>query len=226
VTGNSVSTTGNIAGTYIFGNGALLSGITASVSNINSGTSNATVVSANGNISISVGGTSNVAVFATTGEYVTGLISASGNVIAGNGIFTTIVNTASFTGAVVSVTGNITGGNITGTITSSRINPRTSSTASTTSMTPDISAFDQYNLTALAANITINAPTGTPVDGNKLMFRILDNGVTRTLTWNATYTVIGVTLPVATTANKMTYVGCIYNSANTRWDVLAVGTQT
>jgi hypothetical protein len=36
----------------------------------------------------------------------------TGNVIANNGMFTNIVNTASFTGTVASVTGNITGGNI------------------------------------------------------------------------------------------------------------------
>jgi hypothetical protein len=111
------------------------------------------------------------------------------------------------------------------TIGSSRINPRTSSTASTATLTPDISAYDQYNLTAQAATLTVAAPIGTPVDGNKLIIRILDNGTTRTISWNATYTAIGVTLPTATTANKMVYVGCIYNSTNTRWDVVAVSTQ-
>jgi hypothetical protein len=107
----------------------------------------------------------------------------------------------------------------------SRIDPRVTSTASGTSLTPDISTTDIYAYTALAANLTINAPIGTPLNGNKLIFRILDNGTTRTLTWNATYTVIGVTLPTATTANKTVYVGCIYNTANTRWDVIAVTTQ-
>lgn len=112
-----------------------------------------------------------------------------------------------------------------GAITGSRINPRTSTTASTATLTPDIQAADQYNLTAQAVGLTVAAPIGTPVDGNKLMFRILDNGTTRTITWNATYTAIGVTLPTATTANKMIYVGCVYNSTNTRWDVIAVSTQ-
>lgn len=114
---------------------------------------------------------------------------------------------------------------VAGAIVSTRINPRVSSTTSTASITPDISAYDQYCVTAQAATLTINAPIGTPVDGNKLMFRILDNGGSQTLTWNATFTAIGVTLPTATTASKMTYVGCIYNSTNTRWDVVAVTTQ-
>jgi hypothetical protein len=115
--------------------------------------------------------------------------------------------------------------NGTATLTNKRIDPRVTSAASASSLTPDISAADQYCYTALAANLTINAPTGTPVDGDKLIFRLLDNGTTRTLTWNATYTVIGVTLPTATTANKTVYVGCVYNANNTRWDVIAVTTQ-
>lgn len=111
------------------------------------------------------------------------------------------------------------------TFTNKRIDPRVSSTASASSVTPDISAFDQYAFTALAAGLTINAPTGTPVDGDKLVFRFLDNGTARALTWNGTYTAIGVALPTATVVNKTTYVGCIYNANNTRWDVIAAATQ-
>ena len=110
-------------------------------------------------------------------------------------------------------------------ITASGPNVRVNSAASATTITPDVSATDIVVLTALAANLTINAPIGTPVNGNKLIFRILDNGTSRTLTWNATYTVIGVTLPTATTVSKTIYVGCIYNSAASRWDVVSVITQ-
>jgi hypothetical protein len=112
-----------------------------------------------------------------------------------------------------------------GTIASTRIDPRVTSAASASSLTPDISASDVYAFTALATGLTINAPTGTPLDGDKLIFRLLDNGTSRSLTWNGTYTVIGVTLPTATTISKTTYVGCIYNANNTRWDVIAVTTQ-
>jgi len=111
------------------------------------------------------------------------------------------------------------------TLTNKRIDPRVTSAASASSLTPSIATADVYAYTALAAGLTINAPTGTPVDGDKLIFRLLDNGTARALTWDATYTVIGVTLPTTTTASKTTYVGCIYNANNTRWDVIAVGTQ-
>lgn len=106
-----------------------------------------------------------------------------------------------------------------------RIDPRVTSTTTASSLIPDVSTTDIYAYTALASALTINAPTGTPLNGDKLIFRLLDNGTARALTWNATYTVIGVTLPTTTTVSKTTYVGCIYNADNTRWDVIAVTTQ-
>ena len=113
----------------------------------------------------------------------------------------------------------------TATLTNKRIQPRITSTTSAATLTPSVATADVYAYTALATGLTINAPTGTPVNGEKLMFRLLDNGTSQTLTWDATYTGIGVTLPTATTISKTTYVGCIYNANNTRWDVIAVTTQ-
>jgi hypothetical protein len=132
--------------------------------------------------------------------------------------------TSAFT-AVTAPSGTIVGTTDTQTLTNKRIDPRNVVAASASTLTPDVSAGDQYAYTALAANLTINAPIGTPTDGDKLIFRLLDNGTARTLTWNATYTIIGVTLPTTTVINKTTYVGCIYNANNTRWDVVAVTTQ-
>jgi hypothetical protein len=111
------------------------------------------------------------------------------------------------------------------TLTNKRIQPRFVTAATATTLTPDVSVGDIYAYTALASALTINAPIGTPTNGEKLMFRLLDNGTGRALTWNATFTIIGVTLPTTTTASKTTYVGCIYNANNTRWDVIAVTTQ-
>jgi hypothetical protein len=69
-----------------------LSGSVGSNISIASGTSNVSIGAANANVTVSVGGTSNVAVFATTGEYVTGVISASGNIVsAGNLLITSNV---------------------------------------------------------------------------------------------------------------------------------------
>jgi hypothetical protein len=112
-----ISAAGNVTGNYILGNGALLTGVITSVANINNGNSNVTVVSSGGNITVGVGGTSNVVVFATTGAYVTGVISASGNITGGN-LITGAGAGGNLTGAnvisanTVTATGNITGGNI------------------------------------------------------------------------------------------------------------------
>lgn len=100
-TTGQVSATGNVTGAYIIGDGSQLTNITVSGgSSIVNGTSNVRAI-ANSNITIGIGG-SNVAVWANTGGYVTGLISATGNVSAAN-LRTT---------GQVSATGNITGGNI------------------------------------------------------------------------------------------------------------------
>jgi hypothetical protein len=94
-----VSATGNITGNYILGNGALLTGVITSVANINLGSSNVTVVSSGGNVTVGVGGTGNLAVFSTSGLDVTGRVSATGNItgsnILGNGSGLTGINTFS-----------------------------------------------------------------------------------------------------------------------------------
>jgi hypothetical protein len=82
VTVGRVTATGNITGSFIFGNGSQLTGIDAT--GIQSGTSNIRVISSGGNVATGIGGTSNVVIVATTGQFVTGLISATGNVTGGN----------------------------------------------------------------------------------------------------------------------------------------------
>jgi hypothetical protein len=99
--GTSASVTGNITASYFLGNGSQLSGIDAT--SIQSGTSNVRVVSSGGNVTVGVGGTSNIWVAATTGIYVTGLQSVTGNITGGNVL----------TGGLISATGNATiGGDI------------------------------------------------------------------------------------------------------------------
>ena len=61
-----------------------MTGVITSATSINSGTSNVSVISSGGPVTIGVGGTSNVAVFANTGLTVTGVINSTGNVTGGN----------------------------------------------------------------------------------------------------------------------------------------------
>jgi hypothetical protein len=79
----TVSATGNVSGNYFIGNGSQLTGISVSSSRIFNGNSEANIGTTGGNANVSIGGVSNVAVFSTTGIYITGEISANGNITAG-----------------------------------------------------------------------------------------------------------------------------------------------
>jgi hypothetical protein len=85
--------------------------------------------------------------------------------------------------------------------------------------------LDQFNVTALAVDTGFTAPSGTIDDGHKLTIRIHDNGSAHNIAWTTTvggFRAVGVTLPTTTVANKLLYVGCIYNATDDYWDVVAV----
>lgn len=109
------------------------------------------------------------------------------------------------------------------TLTNARITKRIGTTASSATPTADADSHDQYNVTALAAAAAFGAPTGTPTDGQTLLYRIKDNGTARALTWNAIFRAVGVTLPTTTVISKTLYVGTVYNAADSKWDVIATG---
>jgi len=119
----------------------------------------------------------------------------------------------------------ITGGTVSGT----RINPRAVAAGATSgTLTPNGDTTDVFNAFGLTGTITVATPSGTPVDGQRLMLRFEDNGTGRGITWTGTsgaYRAVGVTLPTTTVASKVTYVGCVYNSTDIFWDVIAVATQ-
>jgi hypothetical protein len=96
-------------------------------------------------------------------------------------------------------------------------------------ITPASNLYNQFDVEAFAGAITIAAPTGSPVNGQKLLIKITDDGVARGITWNAIYRAfVGAPLPTTTVAGKVIYVGCIYNNTNPasiKWDVVAVTTQ-
>ena len=126
----------------------------------------------------------------------------------------------------LSVSGNVSVTNII----SGRYVPRVNTATSTATLSWNSNSYEQYQLTAMAADTTINADSGTPSNAQKIMFRFKDNGTARTLTWTTgsskAFRAIGVTLPTTTTINKTTYVGAIYNSADDRWDVIATAQET
>jgi hypothetical protein len=119
----------------------------------------------------------------------------------------------------------------TGNISNTRINTRVANNGATTSGTivPTADVSDQYNILNLSGSITMAVPSGTFLDGQKLTLRIRDDGNAQSITWTTaganSYRAIGATLPASTTANKLIYVGCVYNSQDSYWDVVALSTQ-
>ena len=83
------------------------------------------------------------------------------------------------------------------------------------------STNDLVKITAQAAGLTLANPTGTFAEGQALIYRIKDNGTARSITFGAKFRALGVTLPTTTTISKTTYVGCIYNSTDDKFDVIA-----
>jgi len=110
------------------------------------------------------------------------------------------------------VTKSVTGANIR--------DPRVQSVVSAATVTAT-STNDLVKITAQAAALALANPTGTFAEGQALIFRIKDNGTARAITFGANFRAVGVTLPTTTTISKTTYVGCIYNSTDTKFDVIA-----
>lgn len=105
-------------------------------------------------------------------------------------------------------------------IASSNILEEITSTASSATPTPTGGSLrNLFTITALAANATFAAPSGSPAHGNRLVCIILDNGTARTLAWNAIYRFSSdMPAPTTTVLSKTLYLGFIYNSASSTWD--------
>lgn len=79
-----------------------------------------------------------------------------------------------------------------------------------------------YAFTALAASLTVNAPTGTPVDGNRLAIRLALDTLARNVTWNSAYNALGTALPTTVAGNKTAFVEFVYNAGTSKWDAVIV----
>lgn len=75
---------------------------------------------------------------------------------------------------------------------------------------------NQKRLLLMTTNLS-----GTETNFQKLIFRILDNGTGRAITWGVAFEPRGVALPTTTTANKLLTVGFIYDTVDSIWGCVA-----
>lgn len=102
--------------------------------------------------------------------------------------------------------------------------PRVVSIADGTSVTINADTTDiaiQVNTQAVGT-LTINAPTGAAYNGQKLIFRLQSTNV-QTFSWNSAFAAsTDLNLPSASSgSSKYDYVGFIYNSTASKWQLIA-----
>lgn len=101
-----------------------------------------------------------------------------------------------------------------------------SSTTTMSTLTPDLTDHNVYALTGQSGTLNIANPTSTaylPADGEKIIFRIKDNGSAQTINWTGgQYRGVVADLPSTTAGSgKITYMGFIWNAAESTWDMIA-----
>jgi hypothetical protein len=160
--------------------------------------------------------------FAAAGTITVGgaTLVTSGNIELGHATDTTLSRSAAGVLAVEGVV--IPSISSTNTLTNKRITARVLTFVS--DATPDVNSdsYDAVTITAQAAAITDVNVTGTPTNFQKLVFRILDDGTGRAITWGSDFQAMGVDLPTTTTANKVLTVGFIYDTVDSKWGCVAV----
>jgi hypothetical protein len=99
------------------------------------------------------------------------------------------------------------------------------SLASGTSITPSCLAEDNYsNITVTAGTLAVNAPTGVPVEGQRLTLHLKCTNV-QTYSWNAAYVGGTTALPTSSTgSSKGDWIAFRYDSFNSKWDYVAIAT--
>jgi filamentous hemagglutinin len=149
------------------------------VQSITQGTSAIGIAGNNGNAYITVGGTANVVVTATTGQFVTGIQSVTGNITGGNistaGLITAVGNVTGGnirTGGLISATGNITGANLSITADAVITGNLTVNGTTTTINSNTITTNDK------AITLGNNQSTGSALDGSGI-----DVGSNSLATW-------------------------------------------
>lgn len=134
-----------------------------------------------------------------------------------------VTSTGSAFGSTPKPTGTVVGTSDTQTLTNKIIQQRTYSvSAFASTFAPAAGTYDMFVATAQTGSVYFDTPTGTPFDGQKMLIRVTASSTTSLAFAGASYRAIGVTLPSTLLGTYTLYLGCIWNSTASKWDVVAV----
>lgn len=86
----------------------------------------------------------------------------------------------------------------------------------------DYSNYLDITALAVAANFANANITGSPIDGQVVTYRILDNGSARALSFGTNYELVGATaFPTTTTAGKRMTLAFRYSTLSSKWGMTA-----
>lgn len=227
----SLTTSGVVSGTYtkvtVDSKGRVTVGATASSTDITEGLK---LFFTDARARAALSGTANQIVY----DSGTGVIGAVQNIHTGaSPSFVTVLLSGLTSGRVVFATtsGQLTddadltfnGTTLSSTQFSGRLLPRSATVASAAAPAINTDTTDIFTITALAADITSMTTnlTGTPLEGQRLTVRFLDDGTARAIAWGASFASRGATLPTTTVISKYLYVELIWNAATTTWDCIS-----
>lgn len=111
----------------------------------------------------------------------------------------------------------------TATLTNKRITVRVGTTTSSATPTINTDNVDMYTITALTTNITSMTTnlSGTPTDGQTLWIAITGTAA-RAITWGSSFEASTMALPTTTVSTNRLDVGFVWNTATSKWRVIAV----
>ena len=167
---------------------------------------------------ITISGTTPNYTLSATGSGSTTILTASTNITISGTAPNYTISTPTQTTGLASLTG-------TETLTNKRITVRTSTTTTTATITVNSDSYDLVAVTTLSTATTFTAPTGTPTEGQGLIYRIKDNGTARALTFNSVFRFSSdVPAPTTTIVSKWMYIYFVYNLTDAKWDCLTIAT--
>ncbi len=147
-------------------------------------------------------------------------ITTTGNIELGHASDTTLSRSAAGVLAVEGVV--IPSISSTNTLTNKRVTRRVTTTnapgATPTTNTDNVDVMNFTGLNTAITSMTTNL-SGTPVDGDLIMFRFTDDGTARAITWGASFAATTVALPTTTVISTMLRVGFQYSGST--WKCIA-----